>query len=418
MQTLPPEIVDCIVDHVALSSELVDEHSEELHPDWKAHFYEGAGLQFASVATCGLVCKTWLPRSRFYLFSTTNLSNDIESGADNMVGFLRLVAASPRPLSFIQSLDLDLLGGSLNDEDMERLLNLPMLTFLRIRTADDCYPFVEQFFLDLTPHISLLAINSPLLSSFHLDLNTDLPLPFLIHLLSNLPSLEYLTIGRSNGERYDIVNSDSETVPQPGPFPQGLVMLDLSLACGAGLFFTWLLSLPVLPIPRSLALSLQPRDRDFPIEASLHSIEEYLRRAGSKLQSLSLSLSRNFLDESDYPCVEHSKLERRWLDSASRLSALTFAPSQGALAVPEILSFLPSSRLASLTIVLEEDEELFWGPMDRALSHPKFGTLQRFALEDSRAALKDQVSLLDEEARAAMPLASARGILHSRFSAE
>jgi hypothetical protein len=106
------------------------------------------------------------------------------------------------------------------------------------------------------------------------------------------------------------------------------------------------------------------------------------------------------------------------LASASALSTLTFAPSQGASAVPRILSFLPSSHLSTLTIVLEEDEELPWNQIDQALSHPKFETLQRFALEDARARLKAQVSLLGEEARAAMPLASARGILYSRFSAD
>jgi hypothetical protein len=56
--------------------------------------------------------------------------------------------------------------------------------------------------------------------------------------------------------------------------------------------------------------------------------------------------------------------------------------------------------------------------MDEALSHPKFETLQRFAVEDYWANFKRNVSLLDEEARAAMPLARARGILHSRFSSD
>ncbi|KAF7361690.1 hypothetical protein MVEN_00512500 [Mycena venus] len=387
MQDLPQEIIDRIVDHLAL--EITDKHSEEVYSDWKDHFHEGDGLEFTSVANCGLISRAWVPRSRFYLFANTNLSNDFESGADNINSFLRLVATSPLPLSFIQSLDLDLLGGPLNDKDMRRLLNLPMLTSLRIRTPDDASSGLEEFYPDIKPHIpSLLVTNSPLLSGIHLDLNTDLPLTFFVHFVTNLPLLKYLTVGRTNGESFDIVNPDSETVPPSGSFPQDLLVFDVNLSCGAGLLFAWLLSLPELPIPRSLALSLQPKDRDFPIEASLQPIEEYLRRAGSELESLSLSFSRTFLatlvtDESDYP-----------------LCTLTFAPSQGALAVPEILSLLPSSRLSTLTIVLEEDENVPWEAMDHALSHRKFEPLERFALEDSRAVLKAEVSLLNEEARA------------------
>ncbi|KAJ7833749.1 hypothetical protein B0H13DRAFT_2370293 [Mycena leptocephala] len=412
MDNLSQELVDLIIDHVA--PEFVDEHSDELYSDWKDHYGEGVGLEFASVARCGLVCKTWLPRSRYRLFSTIQLSNDHESGAENIGSFLNLVATSPLPLSFVQSLDLDLLGGPLNPEDMAKLFNLPVLTSLRLRTPDGCSP---HFYPNLARHIPLLAISSPLLSRFHLDLNEDLPLPFLIHLISSLPSLEYLRIGGLCGESCDIINPDPETAPQPTLFPQGLLTLELILSCGAGLLFTWLLSLPAFPI-RSLSLSLQLKDRDVPIDASLHPVEEYLCRAGSQLESLSLSLSREFLDEQDYSSIDHSKLERRLLTSASALSTVTFVPSQGASAVPRILSFLPSSHLSTLTIVLEEDEELPWGQIDQALSDPKFETLQRFALEDARAGLKTQVSLLGEEARVAMPLASARGILYSRFSAD
>ncbi|KAF8210532.1 hypothetical protein K438DRAFT_1959780 [Mycena galopus ATCC 62051] len=416
MQNLPQELVDRIVDHLA--SELVDEHSEELDSDWKEHFGEGGSPELARIASCGLVSRAFLPRSRFHLFSSTRLSNDYDSGADNINSFLDIVAASPLPLSLVQFLDLDLLGGSFNN-NMRRLFNLPLLTSLRLRTADDHYP-LDDFYPCLTPHLPLLAINSPLLTSFHLDLNADLPLPFLIHLVSNLPSLEHLTIGKARGDNYDIINPDCETVPQPGPFPPRLLTLDLRLSCGVGLFFSWLLSLAALPVPRFLGLSLQLKDRDFPIEASLRPVEDYLRRVGGRLESFSLSLSREFLDESDYSSIEHSNLERRWLNSASRLGTLTFAPSQGASeALPEILGFLPSSRLSALTIVALELEKFFpWGPMDQALSHPRFKTLQRFALEDAAAFLKEQVTLLDEDARAAMPLANARGILHSRFNTD
>jgi hypothetical protein len=303
MPNLPQELVDRIIDQVA--SEIVEKYREELYSDWK-EYEEGEGREVVSVARCGLVCRTWLPRSRTHLFSTTRLSNDYESGADNINAFLRLLVRSGpiSPLSFVQSLDLDLLGGPLNGEDTGKVLNLPMLTSLRIRTPDDKAPSIDEFFSGLIPHIRLLATNSPRLSCFHLDLNTDLPLPFLIHLLFNLPSLQSLTIGKPPGENYDIVNPDS-TVPQHGTFPKRLLTLELHLSCGAGLFFAWLLTFAELPILRSLVLSLHLKDRDFPLEASLLPIDEYFRRAGSQLDSLSLALSRNYLGRCPYLSLWH-----------------------------------------------------------------------------------------------------------------
>ncbi|KAK7005751.1 hypothetical protein R3P38DRAFT_3039429 [Favolaschia claudopus] len=414
MGDLPQELVD--------SSEIPTHHTEELHTDWKNHFHEGFGAEYAPVAKCGLISKLWLPRSRSHLFSTVRLSNDYEFGTDNIKQFLRLVAGSPPTipllLSYIQFLDLDLLAGPLRDEEMRRvLLRLPMLSGLRLRTpADDSAPLADAFYDSLRPHIPLLAVNSPFLSSFHLALNADVPLPFLIHLLSSLPSLESMTVGTPRNEAFDIVDADS-TVVFPGySFPQNLSTLDLHLSCGTGLFFTWILSiLPELPLLRSLRLSLYPRDSDYPISASLIPIGEYLRRAGSTLESLSLSLSRACIDESDFPSTEQSDLEYQWLGLASGLSDLTFTPSNGALEIPNILSTLPSSRLSELTIALSEVEELPWAEMDLELSRPKFHTLQRFAVEDAQADSKDNLSLFSEAVKKTMPLSKARGILFSRF---
>ncbi|KAF8205411.1 hypothetical protein K438DRAFT_537334 [Mycena galopus ATCC 62051] len=115
------------------------------------------------------------------------------------------------------------------------------------------------------------------------------PLPFLVDLLSRLPALEHLTIGqlRLGSEYCDIINSDSETVPRQGSFPQSLLTLNLRVSRGSGFFFAWLLSLPELPVPRSLELALLLKEEDLPFE-------EYLRRAGSELESFSLSVDSWF----------------------------------------------------------------------------------------------------------------------------
>jgi hypothetical protein len=118
---------------------------------------------------------------------------------------------------------------------------------------------------------------------------------------------------------------------------------------------------------------------------------------------------------------EPFKFERRLLESASRLRVLNFTTSQNASILPEILGFLPASRLSTLTVAVQcsggemQPQYMIWEQLDRALAHPKFEALETFALENTLADLKEDISLLGEEARTAMPMAGARGILYSRF---
>ncbi|KAJ7861899.1 hypothetical protein B0H13DRAFT_2354960 [Mycena leptocephala] len=200
----------------------------------------------------------------------------------------------------------------------------------------------------------------------------------------------------------------------------GLYALQVNLARGAGLLFAWLLSLPDLPILQSLTLTLCLMPGEYPLGVSLHPLDIYLRRAGSKLESLSLSLSGLLYDPDD-DLGEAFKFERRLLESASRLRVLNFTTSQNASILPEILGFLPASRLSTLTVAVQCSGEemlpqyMIWEQLDRALAHPKFESLETFALEDTLADVKEDISLLGEEARTAMPMANARGILYSRF---
>ncbi|KAJ7474058.1 hypothetical protein FB451DRAFT_987964, partial [Mycena latifolia] len=54
-----------------------------------------------SMSSCGLVCKLWLPRSRYYLFSTVSVNGK------NLHSFVDLVDSSASPiLSFIRHLTL------------------------------------------------------------------------------------------------------------------------------------------------------------------------------------------------------------------------------------------------------------------------------------------------------------------------
>jgi hypothetical protein len=120
---LSQELVDLIINYLApesfLNKHLYSDSENAESEDNAPH----RTWELDSVAICGLVCKKWLPRSRFHLFSSTKLSN--ETGTDNIHPFFRLLAGSPLPLLlFVQSLDLDLVGGPLCDEEMTRLHNL------------------------------------------------------------------------------------------------------------------------------------------------------------------------------------------------------------------------------------------------------------------------------------------------------
>ncbi|KAJ7877646.1 hypothetical protein B0H13DRAFT_1535416, partial [Mycena leptocephala] len=73
---------------------------QELFDEIIDHCYEGPGGA-AAVNTCGFVCKRWLPRSRFHLFSRIILD------ADNLPLFIDIVDTSSLPiLSFVRHLTL------------------------------------------------------------------------------------------------------------------------------------------------------------------------------------------------------------------------------------------------------------------------------------------------------------------------
>ncbi|KAJ6605332.1 hypothetical protein DFH09DRAFT_1017893 [Mycena vulgaris] len=71
MQRFPQELVDTIV----------DDASEDLY----------------AMKTCGLICKSWLPRSRFHLFSRVVID------ADNLPELINILDTSPLPYPLLHS---------------------------------------------------------------------------------------------------------------------------------------------------------------------------------------------------------------------------------------------------------------------------------------------------------------------------
>ncbi|KAF7338940.1 Serine/threonine-protein phosphatase [Mycena venus] len=423
MQNFSQELVELVLDYLA-PDRIRKREGEELYFD-SEHKVPDCDCDLAFIAGCGLVCRKWLPRSRFHLFSSLALSNKAEK--ENVKSFLEILNFSPFPiLSFIQSLDLDLDSGPLTDQTMARLHHLPNLISLQIRTPRAVNPL--EWYQSMRTYIVLLIAVAPLLSRFHLDLKAPVPLSILSHLVSTLPALQYLRIGDSIGYpwgvRADAVG-DSEPVLEAGSFPSGLFTLEIVLGA-------WLRAiLPLDGIPSNTAASPAPGSPGF-----LHPIDAYFQRAGDNLQVLSLSLLCPYAD--GIPDT-HLELEGRILGSASNLRVLNLKTGQNRPeGVLSVLISISSSKLSELNIELficTDEEDRFWmtwdptwKQMDRVLAQPKFEALQRFVFEngnvedsedrDSEEAEKKDISLWSAEARAAMPIANARGILHTRFSVE
>ncbi|KAJ7115324.1 hypothetical protein C8R44DRAFT_984062 [Mycena epipterygia] len=367
MQTLAQELVDKIIDNIG--------------------FFDKAG-----VATCGLVCKRWLRRSRFHLFSSTVLSNS-EHTLYNIDAFLHLSNTSSHPLlSFAQALTLHFAGKPFDDAHMATLVqSCPRLTTLRVIIVDMLGPEeAQQVYPSLKTHIPVLGINSTSLSRLEVRYFADIPLSVLIDIISALPLLEFLLL---NSLGHHIVPDDT---PLPSCSLPHLHTLQLLVATSARPFLNWILSAPILPIIKSMKLCT-------PISSVDDPIEEYLRRMGPEIQILWFTVWGN------------DAFERRALQYSSGLRELTIRNSRSPSDIPTLLSIIVAPQLARLSIgvTFEDDEDQVvvvpWNLIDQALAEPTFRMLQGFYLVDRH----DRYISSTPEAKSQMPLANARGILNN-----
>ncbi len=101
---LPPELTDRIIDY--------------LHDDKRA------------LSKCGRVARSWVVRSRIYLWQKITLDGSYKSSAEQAL-FLDFIRASPRvPVVWIQHLELALLESPLADDIISQLPSLPSLDTL------------------------------------------------------------------------------------------------------------------------------------------------------------------------------------------------------------------------------------------------------------------------------------------------
>ncbi|KAJ7115325.1 hypothetical protein C8R44DRAFT_855345 [Mycena epipterygia] len=341
----------------------------------------------ADIGTCGLVCKRWLPRSRFHLFSSITVS------ADNVDAFLQLSATSTPPLfSFVQSLTL-YFGDPFDDAQFPRLLHFPRLTDLCV-TVDGIEVATDAVYRSLQIHIPLLGINSTSLSRFHLEFYDDIPLSVLIDIISASPLLEFLRIDLYSDYSSNIIHDVSVL---PACSLPHLNTFEISGGNSASPFFTWILSAPILPIFKSLTLHIEINGVNNPIEV-------YLQRVGPEIESLELeapAADEDLAIAFKQRAVQHCCKLRHLVCQMGRL------PSD----ILTLLHAISSSQLATLRIAVWLPDVEFWNALDEALSCPRFRVLRSFAVEERGRATEDNVFEINPELKLHMPLANARGIL-------
>ncbi|KAJ7726564.1 hypothetical protein DFH07DRAFT_1000760 [Mycena maculata] len=376
MRDFPQEVIDLVLDHVSRQDPEDPEEDEwDSAPD-------------PSIALCGLVCKRWLPCSRFHLFYSASLDGfRLRSLLDI------LDVSSFQPFSFIRRLTLDFYELlPFEPEHMSRLRDCLNLAWLRLWTSQESDIWLRLF---LEAHLPFIGVNCPSLSRLELCSRAEtLSVRFLADILTCLPFLEVFTLDASTST---IIYED---VPASHLFPARLHTLDINvMGVSVEPLFAWFLSLDAPPRLTSLTL--------FDIGPVTRSLLAYSQSAGSEFKFLSLGPSGRIL-EGPLGILKHATLLQH-LDLYR----------QPISEVPNILSTLPSSHLRTVIICVQpvgfsriHFDSVPYALIDEALADPRFRSLEMFSLEEYLFIDDTNVSMISPQAKALMPLAAARGILY------
>ncbi|KAJ6468710.1 hypothetical protein DFH09DRAFT_1222093 [Mycena vulgaris] len=331
-----------------------------------------------SMKACGLVCRRWLPRSRYNLFSSVYLS------ARTLASFVDLVEASSLPiLSFIRALELYYDDAPPDTVLLERLHCCPNLTDIRIELRSLDPQAALDWLMDESLRTHVRAWGNHAISISRLALAPG-PLVFPFHtiigLVACVPTISDLAVFNAS------ITSEADVPP---PFPLDLQRLTV-LGSGGHFLFRWLLSLPVVPALRHLSLLVYRPNK---------SIQTYFQRAGGELESLRVFLP---LGDSITPLRDIFPYTNKLED----VSIFCFRP----VVIPNVIQLMPSSILNVFinfrTPVIEA--AVPWPAIDAALAEPRFRVLQRFCIYRSE---EQQQSSTPFNIKLLLPLANARGIL-------
>ncbi|KAJ6605367.1 hypothetical protein DFH09DRAFT_1121268 [Mycena vulgaris] len=371
MRDFSQELVDLLIDLVSEATEDDD---------------------ITSAAICGLVCKTWLPRSRFHVFRRVRLDGFRLASLLDIAG-----NSSLELLSLTRRVWITFRMDYFDPGHMAKLRECVNLTCVRVSTPLDVLDLQADWTVFLEKTLPLLGLHCPILSRLEINPGTlRVSLRTIVDMFACLPSLQAFKL---DGDSCAFLQED---IPSSLPFPAHFDTLDVIWGQRVGPLFAWFLSLPVLPKIKSLTLY----DAHHREQASQErSLELYFQRGGNGFEYLDLWGER----ASDGPfgmlkyatALRHLKLHR-----------------QIASDVPNILASLKSSNLHTINIeiylVMGDPDQIPYTLIDQALASPRLASVKRFYLEGLVKSECNYISpsVLSPEAKARMPLANARGILY------
>ncbi|KAJ7441145.1 hypothetical protein FB451DRAFT_1441614 [Mycena latifolia] len=325
---------------------------------------------------CGLVCKRWLSRTRCHLFSSICVD------ADNLGDFFDIIDSSALPLlSFVHQLRLRYVGRPFDAAQLARMHRCPNLAGIRIGYSGI---FAKGSWVDSHASSSLIFLAKP-----------ALPMRVVLVFMVCVPSIETPSIWGPTRLVED-TNPDAST----SSAPPRLAHLELRVHKRGSLFFSWLLSLPDLPLLKSLTFVGKLQG-----EQEKKIVEEYFQRAGTHVEFLDIDIIARWEVEDDVA------IRKSLFQYTPNLQNVLFGcadPSQ----IRNILAILPASEYWHKIVVAVNDSDVRhgeqWIALDGMLAEPRFRALKVLSVIDRKGHYR---SAFRPEVISLMPLATARGIL-------
>ncbi|KAJ7133304.1 hypothetical protein C8R44DRAFT_772154 [Mycena epipterygia] len=346
-----------------------------------------------TIKICGLVCKAWLPRSRYHTFSTVILE------AKTLPSFVDLLDTSSLPiLPLIRHLKLYCDGGHWDRSNLARLHPCPNLITFEIRIMwsmdRDCMALDWLSHESLHTHLRSWSADAVSLSLFDFRYHAGgaLPLRTLSGVLSCFASVPAVRLVIP-----DISGDTNAYLPFASTH---LAHLDISLWYNSSGFFSWLLSLAVPPMLKTLKFKgvCAPA-------TSVDPLEICIQRAGGALESLTLMMIG--------PWEDTEAFFQKIFQYTKKLRQFTFLCENEPSNIVGTLSLLPTSDWDSIHADLHElgHDTTLWPKVDEILAEPRFRSLKRFSMR-----LTDTGAMSSTQMKELLPLAHARGILgHAKY---
>ncbi|KAJ7461269.1 hypothetical protein B0H11DRAFT_2056530 [Mycena galericulata] len=390
MRTFSQELIELVLDYVAEPEEEIKRKAWESSGDWDSDSDEDGSENSISeeeanrrkpcgvtgIAACGLVCRQWLPRSRFHVFATMKLDGYRLKTLLNIAG-----ESSLRYISSVRRIALRFDGAPFDPEHLTKLRHCLSLTCVRIHTAN-LGEEDDDLRLFLGTHLPFLGSHCVSLTRFELFPGQEVTsLRTIADILTCLPALEAFKLGEGS----TLIHED---VPASFSVPARLQTLEIKVDGGPRL------------LPRLKTLVLRECDH-----ALSQSLQVYSQKAGSGLQSLAL-WHEEWHEEALLGILKHT----------TTLRHLELQSNWGPLLLPLISTLSDStSGLRTLTILARHDlhdlHQLDHALLDQALAHPRLRCLKKFSLKMYNFLSREYKSLLSPAEKALMPLANSRGIL-------